>query len=327
MTWFESLTGIPEQSAKQVQEQLMLDGEYLHSRATGKRWRYGQLAMPTLAELRTQAAACRLPTGHLQVSEIVANVQHLHADAAQANALFQVASQFNLLEMAAPEITPEAGIGIYEHDHTQGPSCAIAAGAGTIYRNYFVPVGGQTGQSASVQLDCLADLGAALGNHDNRLWRMQNGYVMPTAAGLAEVAGQLASGQARDAMRALLRIGIQWQTEVTLPGAHHNVSQAYCSALPVAYCRHPSALWQPFATLVLEAAYEATLHCGVINAARHGSRQVFLTLLGGGVFGNEPEWILAALARALDQFRDVPLEVAMVSYGRANPALSRMLSA
>ncbi len=52
--------------------------------------------------------------------------------------MFQVASQFNLLEMISPNVTPDDGIGIYENDPTQGPACAIACGAGTIYRNYLV---------------------------------------------------------------------------------------------------------------------------------------------------------------------------------------------
>jgi hypothetical protein len=59
-----------------------------------------------------------------------------------AGALFQVASQFNLLEMVSPEITPEHGVTRYQHDRTQGPACAIAAGAATIYRNYFAPISG-----------------------------------------------------------------------------------------------------------------------------------------------------------------------------------------
>lgn len=326
MTWFETLTGFPEISAKQVQDALFIEGDLLHSRVNGRSWRYGKLEMPTLAELRQRATASAPPPGQLQVREIVGNVQHLHADIAHADALFQVASQFNLLEMVSPEVTPEAGIGIYEHDHTQGPSCAIAAGAGTIYRNYLVKIGEQTGQSASTQLDCLADLGAALGNDGNRLWQMHNGYVMPSAAGLAEVAQQLSDQTERERLRQLLRIGIQWQTQVTLSGASHTVTQAYCSAVPVAYCRHPSTLWQPFATLVLEAAYEATLCCGAINAALHGKREVFLTLLGGGVFGNEAPWILAAIERALDKFRHVALDVAIVSYGRPNPALKHLLT-
>jgi hypothetical protein len=30
--------------------------------------------------------------------------------------------------MVSPNITPEAGVGIYENDRTQGPACAVAAG-------------------------------------------------------------------------------------------------------------------------------------------------------------------------------------------------------
>lgn len=77
----------------------------------------------------------------------------MHIDSANARALFQVASQFNLLEMVSPNRTPEQGVGIYDFDLTQGPACAVAAGAGTIYRNYFVLVNGQIGQSTANQLD------------------------------------------------------------------------------------------------------------------------------------------------------------------------------
>src|SRR5437667_12141333 len=81
----------------------------------------------------------------------------------KAGALFQAASQFNLLEMVSPTVTPEHGVTRYQHDRTQGPACAIAAGAATIYRNYFAPVGGGYGQTAERQFDGLADLGDALG--------------------------------------------------------------------------------------------------------------------------------------------------------------------
>jgi len=98
-----------------------------------------------------------------------------------------VASQFNLLETVSPSVTPERGVGIYENDCTQGPACAISAGAGTIYRNYFARVNGRTGQSATNQIDCLADIGAAMGNSDNRLWEMRNGYALATESGLLPI--------------------------------------------------------------------------------------------------------------------------------------------
>ena len=62
----------------------------------------------------------------------------------------------------APKVNPKQGVARYQQDRTQGPACAIAAGAATIYRNYFAPVNGTHGQTATRQLDALADLGEAL---------------------------------------------------------------------------------------------------------------------------------------------------------------------
>ena len=80
-----------------------------------------------------------------------------------------------------------------EIDRTQGPACAVAAGAGTIYRNYFADVNGQIGQSSTNQIDCLKDVGDALGNHDDRLWKMQNGYALPPETGLGEISSRIGS--------------------------------------------------------------------------------------------------------------------------------------
>src|SRR6476661_6687048 len=142
MTWFENLTGCSEESPAQVRTQVQVDGPRLLSRQNGRSWRCGELETPTLAELRDRVRQVPRDRRSLAVREVVANVQHLHAAPQNANALFQVASQFNLLEMVGPEVTPERGVGIYERDRTQGPACAVAAGAGTIFRNYFVVVNG-----------------------------------------------------------------------------------------------------------------------------------------------------------------------------------------
>jgi hypothetical protein len=224
-------------------------------------------------------------------------------------------------------VTPEYGVGIYENDPTQGPACAVAAGAGTIYRNYFALVNGQTGQSASKQIDCLADLGKALGNTGSRLWQMRNGYALATRHGLIEIADHLrvSAESELDELRGLLRIGLQWNTQVTLEGCNHRVSQAYCSALPVAYSNHAADLWEGFARLVLEASYEATICSAILNWRETGNRHAFLTLLGGGAFGNRPEWILDALRRALVLYASWGLDVAIVSYRRSNPGVQALV--
>jgi hypothetical protein len=251
----------------------------------------------------------------------------LHTNPENAKALFQVASQFNLLEMVSPGISPEHGVGIYEQDPTQGPACAIAAGAGTIYRNYFVPVNGKLGQSAGNQIDCLADLGAALGNKDNRLWEMRNGYALPSKAGLVDISRHLltCTEYEIDELRQLLRIGLQWNTQVTLNQAQHHVSQVYCSALPIAYTHHPLNLWEKFARLVLEASYEATICAAILNSVQTGNKTVNLTLLGGGAFGNDLSWILDAAGRALNIYRNIDLDVAIVSYGSSKPIIQQFV--
>lgn len=326
--WFEALTGFSEESPEQVRANLVVEGTNLTSRVNGRQFACGTLETPTLAALRERVRAADYPVRSLSVSEVVANVQDLHTEAENAGALFQVAAQFNLLEMVSPTVTPEHGVDIYEQDFTQGPACAIACGAGTIFRNYLVSVDGQAGQSAARQIDCLAELGSALGNLEGSLWEMQNGYALASESGLAQISSHLRSAHEseRDTLRQALRIGIHWDTQVTIQGSRHLVSQAYCSALPVAYSDHPSELWAEFAMLVLEASYEATICAAALNLGRTGNNRVFLTLLGGGAFGNETAWIIAALERALERYGQVPLDVAIVSHGTSNPSVRSLVT-
>ena len=236
-----------------------------------------------LAQLRHRASSVCHDKGSISVREVVADVGSLHRDKTNVGSMFQVASQFNLLEMVSPDTTPESGVGIYEQDFTQGPACAIAAGAGTIFRNYFAVVSGRKGQTRDNQIDCLADIGSLLGNSDERLWKMQNGYVLPSQSGLLEIAERLNESNEKeiDRVRQALRIGVQWNTQVTLDGATHLVSQAYCSALPVAYSQHSANLWAPFATVILEAAYEATVCAAIENSSKTGNNTLF---------SNAPRW-------------------------------------
>jgi hypothetical protein len=218
MTWFEQLTGFKEASPRQVRGNLRLKGEALTSLVNGKTYIQGRLETPSLLELRNRVTALGQATGRLSLREVIADVTELHVDPANAGCLFQVASQFNLLEMTSPRITPEQGVGIYEDDPTQGPACAIAAGAGTIYRNYFACVKDHIGQSAHHQIDCLADIGMALDNASHHFWKMKNGYVLASRSGLGKLSSRLAvlSEHELDQLRRFLRIGLQWNTQVTL---------------------------------------------------------------------------------------------------------------
>lgn len=323
--WFERLTGFREDGYEATRQRLAVHGDELVSRVNGKRFGIGELSLPTLADLRRRVDPSR--GRRTSVQAMAGDARKLHRDPQFAGALFQVASQFNLLEMPSQDVTPERGVAGYAWDNTQGPACAMAAGAATIYRNYFVPVDGVAGQTADRQLDALAGLGAQLseltGKPREALWSMRNGYALATADGLAAVSQLLESTSAelRDLLRGHLAIGVHRNVQVTdVDGAERRlVSQAFCSALPVAYSRLPRGDWAPFARLVLEASYEATLLAAAEQAQAGGANTVLLTRVGGGVFGNDPAWIDHAIERALICVENAGLDVRIVAYREISP--------
>jgi len=326
--WFERLTGFRENGYEATQARLAVEGEELLSTVNGKRYGIGQLSLPTLAELRARVNPARGQRSSAQT--LVGDVRALHSDPEFEGALFQVASQFNLLEMVSQRVTPEQGVARYAGDPTQGPACAIAAGAGTIYRNYCVPVGGGVGQTRDRQLDALAGVGTALSDLIGRpvpeLWHMQNGYALCTREGLTAISHLLdtAAEDVLDSVRQQLAIGLHRDVEVT-DGHGRRVSQAYCSALPVAYSALPSRDWESFARMVLQASYEATLLAAVEQVSTGGSNKVLLTRLGGGAFGNDADWIDSAIERAMGIVRNAGLEISIVAHGHVAPAVRAMV--
>jgi hypothetical protein len=332
MDWFEKLTGFRETSYDDTRAKLKVEGRQLHSLINGASYGIGDLELVSLQTLRERVNSAGGPSGRLRVSVVTGGVRRMHQLPENADALFQVASQFNLLEMVSPAVTPEQGVTRYQHDLTQGPACAIAAGAATIYRNYFARVDGSDGQTTERQFNGLAGLGEALGTALNQpvktLWDMQNGYALCTRAGLDSIAEHFRSLQPEqlDILRGELCIGIHRDVEVTDAAWEHRprVSQAFCSALPVAYTRVPSSHWEAFALLVLQAAYEATMLAAMLNAKRGASKVALLTQLGGGAFGNHDDWIHAAMRRSLEMMREFDLDVRLVSYGAPSRAVVRI---
>ncbi|WP_298953248.1 hypothetical protein [uncultured Nonlabens sp.] len=324
--WFKDLTGFEEISFKNVQNNIIIDGENLISKINDRSFQFGELEIVSLEKLREKFVQPKT-IQKIKVSEIVADVQELHCDLNNRNSLFQAASQFNLLEMVGPNVSPERGIDIYENDYTQGPACAIACGAGTIFRNYFVPLKGNIGQTNSKQINCLDDIGKELNNETLELWKMSNGYALINQNGLLNINKQLSnlSKNEREHLKGKLKIGIQWDTEVTLVENKQIVSQIYCSALPVAYSQIESHYWENFARIILEATYEATLHAAMINLNKGKSNKVFLTLVGGGAFGNDFDWIIESLIKAIEKFKSIPLDIKIVSYGRSNTLLKKAI--
>lgn len=325
--WFKQLFGFEEESPSQVRALLTLEKGELRSKGNNESFEAGSLEIPSLKALR--ASVRKEKKGENQLAEVVGDVQRFHADSENNGAIFQAASQFNLLEMTGPNVTPEEGITRYEMDRTQGPACAIACGAGTVFRNYFVPVNGQIGQTADQQIDCLSEIGTYFDNPAQQHWRMQNGYALASESGLAHISAHLKglNAEAYEEVKGLLQIGVQKDTQVTIADSFQKVTQVYCSALPVAYSNIAADKWKDFASLILDATYEATLLAAIANKQQTGNAKVFLTLVGGGAFGNKSAWIFEAVIKNLRKFKHAGLDIKFVSYGQSKALVREIIDA
>ena len=324
MNWFEKLFGFTEQNPEQVRNNLKLENGLICSVVNGQCYDPGVFKLASLSDLRKTAIA---QDQKINLSELVGDVKKLHGQIENKGAVFQAASQFNLLEMASPNAIPESGVGIYDYDHTQGPACAIACGAGTVYRNYYVDINGQIGQSADLQIDCLEDIEHFFKVGNSKLWNMKNGYCLANAMGLEQIKNKMA-GLNRDEyeqLKGLLKVGIQHGAEVTAFPGSIKVTQVYCSGVPVAYSGISAKDWEPFGKMILEATYEATFLAAIDNLNVGKSNRLLLTLVGGGVFGNPDSWLYDAIMYNLKKFEGSGLDLIFVSYGSSNILVQKII--
>jgi hypothetical protein len=329
MTWFEQLFGVPEVDYDETAGNFAVHGTRLRSLANGRDFAIGRFSTPSLASLRSRGRQRR--RGRLSLRhEVIGDVLELHAQPDNADALFQVASQFNCLEFAGPDELPEHGVTRYDDDPTQGPACALAAAAATVYRNYFAPVAGKHGQRHDCQLNNLDDVQRALGAAGS-LVEVRNGYTFSNADKLSSLNTALHSID-REAMLGQMKIGLQQGVGVTFaerfvePPGEPRVSQAFCSALSCGYTGGGLELWAPLARLVLDAAYEATLWAAVVDASEGvGSGKIWLTFLGGGAFGNDKRWIAGAIRRAVARLIDHDLDVRVAHHRRIDETMRAII--
>merc|ERR1712046_42848 len=124
------------------------------------------------------------------------------------------------------------------------------------------------------------------------------------------------------------------RTEGATADTCQQVSQVFCAAAKVNASGTTAADWEHFATLLLEATYEATLWAAVTNmrtSGRPGGNRVILSLVGGGVFGNELRWIVDAINRSIKSVAAAAptcgwgLEVCVAHFKEINPALEKSI--
>jgi uncharacterized protein (TIGR02452 family) len=287
----------------------------------------GKFSTPSLEELRNLPVICG---GDCTFRKTLKEIDIMQIIAANPGATIQVASQFNCLEMVNFRVTPAQGVTRYYADRTQGPFCSIACGAGTVHRNYTHNRGSDNEEGQVHNASGLQD--ALKTEFDvEPLFKVQNGYTMNSK----EIDGKLLmllqnivdNNVGREKLLGKLKVGFHENVGVTYrrlsngkllyvpPGI--TVSQVFCSAMSFqGVAEERKKQWELLAKIILDATYEATLYAAYQTYIRTGNKKVFLTLVGGGVFENEAEWIYSAINRAVDIAirRKLGLDIIIVDY-------------
>ena len=328
--WFEKLFGFVERESGDVSGEFRVTGSTnilkptnvtLTSKRNGESFKAGKFSVKSLKDLRGRTRSkigknSKNCVSHIVIGDVL-DMHHKHP-----NAVFQVASQFNCLEMANPNLSPEDGVTIYKNDNTQGPACAIACAPGTVVRNYFLQFpGSQKGQQRHNQIDTMFHMRDKYRRQDDpsrSAFVFQNGYVF----GSSQKDLENVNRNLKPSDDNLFSVGIHSDTQVVfnsrwvLSTRPKTVTQVLCSAIPVAYDKKVSSkTWEPVSRLCLKAAYEATLRTAVLE----GKNEIFLTLLGAGVFGNSLRWVVDAINHALDACKNSGLTIYICHYRGISP--------
>ena len=259
------------------------------------------------------------------------DVSFLQSKKENKNKTFVVASNFNAIETLGPnDSTSRKYITDYFYDHTQGPAAALSAMPGTILRHYGMFFDEKKNpenwrQTDSRQINLLNDLGI----------RTRNGYIEENIDKIKEVTEKLKNGELRDKFKICYHSGIQVTSNdvfneentncfydkdqkidqiyiagVSLSNADVSAIMNYSKKNGVATDKSFHYFYQilcDFAKEVVKLSVEATLK----STFEKGRKEVFLTLIGCGVFNNDPKWLLDALEENKDFIRKSGIKVVL----------------
>jgi hypothetical protein len=327
INWFDALFGFSDKSP----DRLTLNGDdalernksnFVYDPSTGvlrsvsEEWHAGRFTTKRLSDLRKSRRADT--RGKTTVRFVTGDVAILHGDPEYAGAVFLASSNLDCLQHEALNfsVTRASGVADYVYQRTQGAACAISCAPGTIVRNYFAHDTEVNTLSAVIER-----LSGGATKTKRQLLDVIHGSAYATYAtdlpALSTKIDRLSPNEREETM-GLLEVGIQEDTEVTCAkladGKWYRVmrkdpalrvTQVLAGALQ--FAEDTAVGWLSLASLVFEAAYEATLH---VAGANNANRTVVLTALCGE---DAPQWLAeataAALGRALLKFKDAGLDV------------------
>ena len=311
-TWLADLCGEPE---PELQQNISYDsdtGELITPKATFNAGTFTTHALSDLlsdAKLKLRLLGLKKNGQNYPQVTVVQGVDVGAAIlAAKQGAIFQVASQFNCLEMLHPGVSPSDGITNYTLDPTQGPRAVLACAPGLIVRNHYYP---ETNLLEDMRLEC--QNGYLLwGKHpEDILTHLDVNKVKIGVMANTTVAGvTLKEGQ-----------WIQHQQDKT-------ITQIFTAAAPVnCYANSGDITTQlKIAKLLIKTQYLAILAYAIrdITSQLYKVPPIHLTLLGAGAFGVPLAVVVEALTEALRYFSH-PLPVVLHCYHKSESVAVRGL--
>ena len=127
--WFKTLFGFVDDNPSEFDEnwaRFAYDAQtgVLSLRDNPQTWKAGKFEVVSFGDLHNAAEqkAMGLPGNKATIRFVAGDVAILHSDPEYAGACFQAASQFNCLEFANKDDTPEMGVAKWVADLTQGPA-------------------------------------------------------------------------------------------------------------------------------------------------------------------------------------------------------------
>eukprot|EP01130_Rhizamoeba_saxonica_P013822 TRINITY_DN593_c0_g1_i2.p1 TRINITY_DN593_c0_g1~~TRINITY_DN593_c0_g1_i2.p1 ORF type:complete len:342 (-),score=59.73 TRINITY_DN593_c0_g1_i2:32-1057(-) len=277
-----------------------------HNPVTNQNYSAGTYEVLSIGQLRSDVGELPHSDSHINLNVITRNdmasirsVDVAHLQAIHKNAVFQVASNFNGIESISERSTPDGKnyVTDYTQDRTQGPAASISAGASAIARVLAAFYNPQThksewSQTAQRQVEFLENI---------KHFPTVNGYV---TLGKCDPNLDFPTDPAElDDILQNIKVGCVKNAQVTsghrrgstldrVCDPNQVVDQVFCAALNIGQgysgsvnSRSPSC--EEKCKLILDAAYEGTY----LTAIKNQRESIYLTLIGGGVFGNSLDWI------------------------------------
>uniref|UniRef100_A0A6B2L7B0 Uncharacterized protein n=1 Tax=Arcella intermedia TaxID=1963864 RepID=A0A6B2L7B0_9EUKA len=250
------------------------------------------------------------------------DVNYLQSQESNKGALFQVASNFNCVEGIGGPPDEKDFVTNYIYDKTQGPYASISCGGAAILRVFGAfahPNQHQVlwRQTKDKQINLLSDLSS--------YFPIQHGYVA------LDRDNDVKLPEDKETLLSQFQIGYQQNAQVIFgeaegeyfkivpPEQNQTIDQIFVAALNLAQglsgrlaSKIPGV--EHKAQFLLKGAYDGTY----LAALYHNKKKIFLTSVGGGVFGNREDWIVDAMLDAHEKYGHSLEKVYFVQYNKVN---------